>query len=263
MGLILSVLFSVFSAFGGNLGTAINKTAVVNLVEKDRNGFWKYYCGGAYIETSTLDSAPAYIVSNAHCYRFLDPSNIQRYVPLKNFHAQFTYGEMVVNLVELSYGSTNGTDLAVFKTDKTVGQLRALGFIGFKIAKQTPQPGIPMMRLQTDKETYSCALEQVGVRIKEGKYKWYDSFRYDCYSVHGASGSPLVNLETGEIFGVHNTSVPVGTAKCSDLSPCEVDKDGNFVSTPSGVGERYGQRVDVISRCFDDAGEFNNKLCGL
>lgn len=240
-------------------GLAVDLSGVGQFIQRRPNGFAREYCVGTFVETSRLDAAPAYVVSNAHCFGFfLSPKRV-RYGQPADMAVMFTVRNIEVKIVELAYGSMNGTDRALYKLDKTVGELRSAGVRPLPLASGPASVGEKILRAQSHSESYSCEVDAVGVRLREERYEYDDSYRYFCYARHGSSGSPLILPDRGVVVGVHNIGRATG-GKCTIDDPCELDGRGRPVKPPSQAN--YGQRVDVLKGCFDAQGVFDRALPG-
>src|SRR5438034_29564 len=108
-------------------GVPIDLSGVAQEVVK-RQGLDAYdpHCVATFVDSSRHDSAPAYAVGNAHCYSFIEPKNTRYKIPA-DMTLEFTAVKQRVKIVELTYGSTKGTDLGVFRLNKTIGEMKRAG----------------------------------------------------------------------------------------------------------------------------------------
>lgn len=223
------------------------------------------YCVLAYVDTSPAPGAPAYAVGNAHCFAFfVDPARVRMRQPIR-FPVRFDAaagGPLWSEAMELAYGSMDGTDIALFRLMTDRDALARRGVRPLPLARAPARLGEPALRAQTPAETYSCSVAGAGLAVKEERYLYAASYKHYCESRHGSSGSPLVSLETGAVFAVHNS----GRARkpgCGLHNACELDAWNRPLPPDNYAG--FAQPVHVFTGCFDAAGVFEPALasCGL
>jgi secreted trypsin-like serine protease len=158
----------------------------------------------------------------------------------------------------LEYATMTGTDVALYRLDKTYAQVTALGGKVFDLSTAPMRAG-DRLTFATIPDRTECAVAAVVPKLREGGYEQADSVRYDtCTSEHGDSGSPLLAPDGNTVVGVNNTHNdgfvrnPVDGTKrkakpCSENNPCEVGPDGTVTSR---TGASYGQQVNGITACL-------------
>ncbi|WP_063631956.1 MULTISPECIES: trypsin-like serine protease [Actinomycetes] len=159
----------------------------------------------------------------------------------------------------LVYATMTGTDVALYRLDKTYAQVSALGGKVFDLSTAPMRAG-DRLTLATISARTDCAAAAVVPTLREGGYQQADSVRYDtCKSSHGDSGAPLLAPDGHTVVGVNNThnddgvapNSPGGTktaaTPCSDNNPCEVGPDGTVTSR---AGASYGQQVNGLAACL-------------
>ncbi len=87
--------------------------------------------------------------------------------------------------------------------------------------------------------------------LREDQWSWHDSIRYTaaCDTIHGTSGSPIVDLASNQIVGINNTGNDDGQ-QCTLNNPCEVDANGNITVHQ---GQSYGQQTYWFNTCLTSA----------
>ncbi|MFC0115431.1 trypsin-like serine protease [Kibdelosporangium aridum] len=197
---------------------------------------------------------PVLMLTNGHCVEGDRPApgaamvdqHADREVPIADSEG---YDKTTAKANRLVYATMTGTDIALYRLDKTYGQLAAEGAKVFDLTTNPVKAGAKVTVLKSVLPE-NCTAEAVVPHLKEDGYLLDNSIRYeqtdDCGPGHGASGSPLIAPDGNTVVGVHNTSNEKGE-QCTANNPCEVDADGNETST---AGRRYGQQIDMIPACF-------------
>jgi Trypsin/Trypsin-like peptidase domain len=165
---------------------------------------------------------------------------------------------------KLIYATMTGTDVALYRLDKSYARLEAEGAKVFDLATKNAKPGQQVDMLSgTHKQTWSCSVANVVPKLREGGYTLRSSIQYseDCRPNPGDSGSPMIDPATGELIGVHNTSNGLGGV-CTDGNPCEVDAYG---ITTVHIGRSYGQQTAMIPACLTTGSriDLTQKNCEL
>ncbi|RJQ81070.1 serine protease [Pseudonocardiaceae bacterium YIM PH 21723] len=227
-------------------------------------------CSGSVVRPpATKDTDPALLLTNGHCVTgdlpapgaaFANRAELQKVVILG------TEGltKARATTTKLLYATMTGTDVALYRLDKTYAQLKTDGAKVFPLATAPAKAGekftIPAAHAQ---RTFECTLDAVVPELREAGYTQKDSLRYqvgNCDPTHGASGSPLVSVKTGEVIGVHNTGNDNGEL-CTQDNPCEV-----VGGKPQAVKDRkYGQQTSALVACLAPGSEFdlNRPGCSL
>lgn len=245
----------------------------VGRLEHRFNGF----CTAFFIDTNGDKKAPAYALTNGHCYdgiNFPSPQEILINQPSNLvFKLNYFKDERVrarpVPVRRVVYATMKGTDITILELGTTYKQLVKEGFTPLKIAEVSPpvgEPvevvGIPMRGVEPARSFLHRAVCQIGesVNVREDVYQWEQSIRNRCSVVGGMSGSPIVSLKSNQVVAIANTGVDDEAMKqpeCSINRPCEVSSDGRVTTFPK---ENYAQRVSDIPSCFDRKGIFNLNL---
>ncbi|MBP2474523.1 hypothetical protein JOF53_003395 [Crossiella equi] len=161
------------------------------------------------------------------------------------------YPKATAKVTRLVYATMTGTDLALFRLDKTYAQLR--GAKVFQLATRPVRAGDPLS-LAYPSHRLACTAEAVVPHLREGGYQQDNAIRYttspDCAPWQGMSGSALLSRDGDTVVGVHNTH-NVDGQRCTDDNPCEVDRDGAVTAVR---GRSYGQQVSGIAACLKGTG---------
>lgn len=160
------------------------------------------------------------------------------------------YDQATANATRLVYATMTGTDVALYRLDKTYAQFAAAHATVFTVSRK-PMSANEKLAVLTGAYRESCTLSAVVPHLREGGYQLDDAVRTvgseDCILGPGMSGSAMVAPDGNTIVGVHNTSNQSTGAACSDGNPCEVGADGKVTSVPHAA---YGEQIDMIPGCF-------------
>jgi Trypsin-like peptidase domain len=226
-----------------------------------------------------VDSGPAYVMTNAHCtlhhllFNPLGPTEF-RTTEDTSFEAIFNHFVDVpasdrkhYTLEKLVYYTEFGTDLALFRLENSLGQMKADGIQPLTLATSIPSAGtkvqlvgVPLLRVPQDERslhiTDTCELSGT-VTLRNGAYTAPRSVIHNCSSIEGFSGAPLMDVNTREVvlLNSHGDAGDSHDAPCTYASqPCEVDRDGSVHLEPT---RNYGQYLVPLSGCFDNLGKFD------
>ena len=234
-------------------------------------------CTAFFVDTQGSEQAPAYAVTNGHCYdgsTFPSPQEILINQPSTlvfqlNYFKDGIKRVRSVRVQRIAYATMKGTDITVLQLDTSFKQLVKEGFTPLKI-EQVPAPvgepveiiGIPLSGMEPSRSFLHRAVCEVGqsVNVREDVYQWEKSIRNRCSLVGGMSGSPVVSLQSNRVVAIANTGVDdkaLSQPECSLNRPCEISRDGRVTTWAQ---ENYAQRVSDIPSCFDRRGIFNLNL---
>ncbi|MER7015883.1 trypsin-like serine protease [Saccharopolyspora sp. NPDC000359] len=149
----------------------------------------------------------------------------------------------------LVYATMTGTDVALYRLDKSYAQLEAEGAKVFQLATDPVREGDALAMAYTS-QRFGCTAEAVVPHLREGGYQQDDSIRYatteDCAPWPGTSGSALLAPDGDTVVGIHNTHNRDGE-QCTADNPCEVGPDGTETAVQ---GRAYGQQVHQVAGCL-------------
>jgi hypothetical protein len=228
------------------------------------------------VQAVTLASTIALSNCSASLVRFPNSADTDRAMMLTNGHCYEggmpAAGEVLVNrssnrsgtLLDASgnslgtvradlvlYATMTGTDVTLYRLTSTYESiLSSSGATALTIAAGHPADGsaigIPSSYWQ---QVWNCQVNGFVPTLREDEWTWHDSIRYDtaCDTIHGTSGSPVVDVNSGEIVGINNTGNDNG-GSCTLNNPCEVDESGNVTVHP---GQSYGEQTYWFTTCLD------------
>ena len=221
-------------------------------------------CMGSVVKMP--DSRPqdsALLLTNGHCVPDPKPAPGQALVDQPaTFEVDVAdhdgYTQASANATRLVYATMTGTDVALYRLDKTYAQLAAEHATVFTISTK-PISANKNVDVLTGAYRESCTAQAIMPHLREGGYQLDDSVRTgnaadpDCILGPGMSGSAMVR-DGNTIVGVHNTSDQGTGAACSDGNPCEVAADGTVTSVPDAA---YGEQINMIPACFGSGSELD------
>lgn len=149
---------------------------------------------------------------------------------------------------QVSYATMSTTDVNVVQLSESYQQLMdRLGPQSHPLilSKNLPKAG-QEVQLTSGYwgESQRCSIETVVPRVTYRKYEWKNSVRYSkCVTRGGWSGTPIVNVSTGRIVAIHNSSSGNVSDTCMARLPCE-----QWPGRPNvfSKGSRYGQQVNHL-----------------
>ncbi|MEU0840105.1 serine protease [Streptomyces sp. NPDC005962] len=212
-------------------------------------------CAGSVVRTpASRPQDPALMLTNGHCVQGDWPAPgtatvdqpADREVPIADRQG---YTQATARANRLVYATMTGTDIALYRLDKTYAQLKAERAKVFQLASAPVRAG-DSLTVASAGQRHKCTAEAVVPHLREGGYQMDNSIRYatsdNCAPWHGDSGSALLAPDGTTVVGIHNTHNDDG-AQCTDNNPCEVGPDGKVTSQK---GRSYGQQVHTITKCL-------------
>ena len=197
----------------------------------------------------------AMMLTNGHCYEggFLSAGEVLVNVASSRSGTLLDASGNSVGSVradQVLYATMTGTDVTLYRLTSTYDSIQSsTGATALTISAAHPTDGsaigIPSGYWQ---RVWNCQVNGFVPQLREDEWTWHDSIRYDtaCDTIHGTSGSPIVDEASGEIVGINNTGNDNGES-CTLDNPCEVDQAGNITIHPN-IG--YAQETWFISNCF-------------
>ncbi|QXJ19483.1 trypsin-like peptidase domain-containing protein [Actinomadura graeca] len=214
-------------------------------------------CSGSLVRgPRSRDTDAALVLTNGHCleggmpkagevvvdrpsrrtFELLDPAGTR------------TLGRLRATRVE--YATMTGTDVTVYRLDSTYAAIRKrFAAAALRLSASRPHDGTEIRVVSGYwKRVYRCKIDATVHRLREDQWTWMDSIRYtpECRTVHGTSGSPVVDVRSGRVVGVNNTGNDDG-GRCTLNNPCEVARNGH-VTVRKGI--HYAQQTDALARCL-------------
>jgi hypothetical protein len=217
-------------------------------------------CTAALIDTRSPDSppdAPAYVLTSGHCIsRELGVMLIDQAI---EGSVQFNYFTDTVarryRLKRVIWSSMQGVDLAIVELEPPLQLLVDEGVQPLRLAETLPAPGrdilwigAPLYKDTGHLRMAACSHEPSG-EILSPPWVWRRSVSNRCKDIDtGASGSPLLLRDTGELYAVLNLiTLPASPDSTDTLPP-------GF--PPLAHGSNFAMPVTHLHSCFAN-GVFN------
>jgi secreted trypsin-like serine protease len=214
-------------------------------------------CLGSVVRTSTSrPQDPALALTNGHCVpsgrpapgkALVDrPADLEGPVTINDSGG---YTRTTARATRLVYATMTGTDVALYRLDKTYAQLAAEGAKVFRLSA-TPMRRGDRLSMAHNVGRPLCTVEAVVPHLREDGYQQNGAVRYapsnTCASKPGYSGTALLASDGKTVMGINNTHNRDGE-QCTGNNPCEVGRDGSVTAVK---GRSYGQQVHQIDACL-------------
>jgi trypsin-like peptidase len=198
----------------------------------------------------------AMMLTNGHCYEGGMPSAGEVLVNQPSSRSGTLLDESgnslgTVRADTVLYATMTGTDVTLYRLTDTFDAISgSTGAAALTISADHPTDGaaigIPSSYWQ---QVWNCQVNGFVPTLREDEWTWHDSIRYDtaCDTIHGTSGSPVVDATSGQIVGINNTGNDNGES-CTLNNPCEVDDAGNVTVHQ---GQSYGEETYWFTTCLD------------
>lgn len=225
-------------------------------------------CSASLVRYPTSASTDrALMMTNGHCYEGGMPGAgvvLQNRASTRSGTLINSAGTSVgtVRADQLLYATMTGTDVALYQLNTTFAAIQtSFGVAPLTLANTHPVNGhsvfIPSGYF---KQIWNCSINGFVGTLREDAWTWHDSVRYNtgCSPIHGTSGSPIVDVTTGEQIGINNTGNDNGQM-CTLNNPCEVYADG---TTHAFQGQSYGQQTYWFNTCLTAARTIDLTIAG-
>ncbi|GAB3006109.1 serine protease [Amycolatopsis acidiphila] len=242
---VLSVLVLALGAVPASAAPAAGYTGIVKLSN----------CSGALVRMpGARDTDPALVLTNGHCDEagMPGPGEVVLDRPARrsmSLLAADGHELGTLNSTKIVYATMTDTDVALYQLDSSYRQISSrLGGNPLTVAASPADVGTPVSVISGYfRRTWTCSIERVLYSLREADWTWKNSIRYtpECATIHGTSGSPVVDAGTGEVVGVNNTGNDDGYS-CTLDNPCEVDEQGVVTVLK---GRSYGQQTYLLAAC--------------
>jgi hypothetical protein len=216
---------------------------------------------------SSLDSDPALMLTNGHCYEggFLSAGQVLQNKPSTRSGTLLNdsgKGLGTLRTSMLLYATMTGTDVSLYRLNTTFGAIKtSYGVTALTLSNTHPVDGTRVTIPSSYwRQTWSCQVNGFVYKLREDQWSWNDSIRYNmgCDTIHGTSGSPVVDSGTGQVIGINNTGSDDG-GSCTLNNPCEVDAAGNVVVHQ---GQGYGQETYWFTTCLSPSNVIDLNIPG-
>lgn len=276
MKLLISavILMTSVSAFAVRQAPAVNplvarSTSLKSAAAIDFEGIVKLSgCSGSLI---TFKGAPksnkAIVMTNGHCLPINSPKQVVVNLAVKpnSFVGLFDANKKLnkLPLARVIYATMADTDVTFYESTMTYAEVESqFNTEAFTLNDE-------LVRLGTKIEVVSgyweistiCEAEAIAPILREDVFIWKNAIRYSnkCMTKGGYSGSPVVELNTRTVVGLHNTGNN-GKLDCSDSNPCEQDESGVLIFRE--LNRRYAQQVYQFYGCLNNKYEIDLKVQG-
>ena len=225
-------------------------------------------CSASLVRYPTSASGDrAMMLTNGHCYEggFLSAGQVlQNRTSSRSGTLLNASGRSLgtVRADRVLYATMTGTDVTLYRLTSTYATLSSrYGATALTIsASRAPAGASIAIPSSYWKRIWNCKIDSFVTTLREGEWTWHDSIRYDvnCDTIHGTSGSPIVNASTGQIVGINNTGNDDGEM-CTLNNPCEVDANG---VTHAYLGQSYGQETYWFTTCLTSSRTIDLTISG-
>ncbi|BCY06004.1 serine protease [Actinoplanes sp. L3-i22] len=213
-------------------------------------------CSASLVRYPTSVSTDrAMMLTNGHCYEGgLIPSGtvLQNRTSSRSGTLLNSSGRALatVRADRILYATMTGTDVTLYRLTSTYSTLSSnYGATPLTISAAHPTAGASISIPSSYwKQIWNCTINGFVPTLREDEWTWHDSIRYnaDCDTIHGTSGSPIVDASSGQIVGINNTGNDDGET-CTLNNPCEVDANG---TTHVYQGQSYGEQTYWFTTCL-------------
>ncbi|MCE0537955.1 S1 family peptidase [Kineosporia rhizophila] len=226
-------------------------------------------CRGAVVRTRTArPQDKALVLTNGHCVAGSRPARgkalVDRPAGLDTpvvIADPAGYPQAGARAERLVYATMTGTDVALYRLDKTYARLSTEGAKVFDLTTRPLRAGDSFAFLN-QKARPTCSVEAVVPHLREAGWQQDKAVRYTlgeaCTSRPGDSGSPLVSLDGSTVLGINNTHNDSGE-RCTESNPCEVGPGGAITVRE---GRSYGQQAHQIAECLNKFSALDLKRAG-
>jgi V8-like Glu-specific endopeptidase len=214
-------------------------------------------CSGSLVRgPRSRDTDPALVLTNGHCLESGMPEAGEVIVGRRSSRT-FTLldrtggGDLgTLQAAKVEYATMTDTDVTVYRLNTTYAAIRQrYGISALRLSTARPHDGTEIRVVSGYWRTiYGCGIDAAVHRLREADWTWKDSIRYtpQCETVHGTSGSPVIDVRTRHVVGINNTGNDDGE-RCTLNNPCEIDRAGNVTVRQ---GTHYGQQTYLLARCL-------------
>jgi V8-like Glu-specific endopeptidase len=225
-------------------------------------------CSASLVRYPTsVSSDRAMMLTNGHCYEggFINAGVVlQNRTSSRSGTLLNSSGRALatVRADRVLYATMTGTDVTLYRLTSTYATLsNNYGATALTIAGSHPAAGTSVaIPSGYWKEIWNCTVDSFVPTLREDQWTWHDSLRYNagCDTIHGTSGSPIVNASSGQIVGINNTGNDDGQM-CTLNNPCEVDANG---TTHAYQGQSYGEETYWFTTCLTSTRTIDLTIAG-
>jgi len=216
-------------------------------------------CSASLVRFPTsLSTDRAMMLTNGHCYEGGMPG---AGVVLQN-RASSRSGTLIngagnnvgtVRADLLLYATMTNTDVSLYRLNTTFASIQSQFGVGALTISGSHPVDQSSMFIPSGffKQIWNCTINGFVGTLRESQWTWHDSIRYNtgCNTIHGTSGSPVIDLASNQIVGINNTGNDDGQS-CTLNNPCEVDPDGTIHVIQ---GQSYAQETYWFTTCLNSS----------
>jgi len=216
---------------------------------------------------SSVSNDRAMMLTNGHCYEggFLGAGQVLQNRSSSRSGTLLNAGGRSLGTVRADrvlYATMTGTDVTLYRLTSTYATLSSrYGATALTISAAHPAAGASIdIPSSYWKRIWNCKIDAFVGTLREDQWTWHDSIRYDtnCDTIHGTSGSPIVDASSGQIVGINNTGNDDGEM-CTLNNPCEVDANG---TTHAYQGQSYGEQTYWFTTCLTSSRTIDLSVSG-
>jgi hypothetical protein len=216
-------------------------------------------CSASFVRfPSSLSSDRGLMLTNGHCYEggFIPAGQVYTNRSSTRSGTLINGSGTSVGTVradQVLYATMTGTDVTLYRLNQTFATITAnTGVSPLTMSASHPVQGSSMFVASGYfKRIWNCTINSFVPTLREDQWTWKDSIKYDpdCDTIHGTSGSPIVDLASNQQVGINNTGNDDGQS-CTLNNPCEVDANGQ---THVFQGQSYGQETYWFTTCLSSS----------
>jgi hypothetical protein len=213
-------------------------------------------CSAALVRyPSSVSSDRAMMLTNGHCYEggFIQAGQVlqNRTSNRSGTLLNSSGGSLgTVRADRVLYATMTGTDVTLYRLTATYATLQSRYRATALTLSSTRAAAGSAIAIPSSywRRIWNCKIDSFVGTLREDQWTWHDSIRYDtaCDTIHGTSGSPIVDATSGTIVGINNTGNDDGEV-CTLNNPCEVAADG---TTHAYQGQSYGEQTYWFTTCL-------------
>jgi hypothetical protein len=225
-------------------------------------------CSASFVRyPSSVSTDRGLMLTNGHCYEggFIPAGTVLQNRSSTRSGTLINGSGTSVGTVRADmvlYATMTGTDVTLYRLNQTYAQIQSQFGVSPLTLSDTHPVNQSSMFIASGffKRIWNCTINGFVGTLREDQWTWHDSIRYDlgCNTIHGTSGSPVVDLNTNRQVGINNTGNDDG-AMCTLNNPCEVDPDG---TTHVTQGQSYGQQTYWFTTCLNSSRQIDLTIAG-
>jgi hypothetical protein len=225
-------------------------------------------CSAALVRfPSSVDTNRAMMLTNGHCFEGGMPSAGQVITNRPSTRSGTLLNAAgnrlgTVRADKVLYSTMTGTDVTLYQLNETFASIKTRYAATALTISKTRSPDGASMTIPSSywKRIWTCKVNGFVNTLREASWTFKDSIRYNfgCNTIHGTSGSPILDATSGNVIGINNTGNDNG-GMCTLNNPCEVDANGK---TTAVKGQSYGQQTYWFTTCLTATNALDLNVAG-